>query len=564
MRLRLPYNKANYKELVDKNYLYVDKTKYIEMLEDDLDITDGLFLRPRRFGKSLFLSTLYYYYDINQKSEFNHLFKGTYIGNNPTKEVNSFYILRFNFSVIDASNKTKLLDNFNVHVRDMIVDFKAKYNLDISFEITDSPGGTLSSFLTALKNITGKKLIILIDEYDHFTNDILNDKDFFNDITGADGFVRSFYTTMKANREDGCLAKVILTGVSAILLDSLTSGANNITNYSMHHRFNELFGFTEAEIVNMMKKLDESNVLAIPNKDVILNDLEYKYNGYLFSKLGVGNRVFNSNLVNWYLSEYIENGRPPRTTKGTNILSDDKKIVAMLDLYHNVENRERIITQIITTGEIEASYIDSFELGKQLDEEQFKHLLYYLGVLTIGSATDDGNFILKVPNKVTEDIFYDTLKRYLKRQYQLDNISDKTRNAVKNFIDTRDLTELNKVLESEFSNIPKEGFSGFNENTLQVAYYLAFNEYKDIEVKLEETINGGRADLIIRHDNSKAIMEFKYLSNSKYNEAEFETKKLEGIKQLNQYVDGYDGKVDGYLVFFVGSECKLCEIVVSK
>ena len=565
---RLAYNKDDFKEVIEDDCLYVDKTKFIyELLNQN--IRDGLFLRPRRFGKSLFLSMLHYYYDINSKHLFDDLFKNTYIAKKPTKEVNHYYILRFNFSTVDASDKNELLINFNTHIRDVIAAFIKEYNIKISYEIINSPGGTLSSFLKALKGEIGKKLIILIDEYDHFTNDILSDRDYFNDITGKDGFVRSFYTTIKANRGDGCIAKVILTGVSAILLDSMTSGANNITNYSMYPQFNEMLGFTKDEVMWMMNELRIAE-----KKDTIFASLEAWYNGYLFSMLGTGNTVFNSNLVNWYLSQYITLGIPPKTTKGTNILTDDKKIVGMLDLYPNVEGREQILMEIITNNRVEVGYIDSFELGKELDSEQFKHLLYYLGVLTVDTTTDDG-YLLRVPNKVTKQVFYDTLKRYVSKQYQLDSIFyRKTRQAISEFMKTEDLTALNNIFQSQFTTFPKEVFSNFYEVSIQISYYFAFIGYDGVEVKVENystkinddgSFESGRTDIVIISKNRIDIIDFKYLSATKYKEDHklFESQKVSGIVQLDSYAKGYamhiDKKINKHLIMYVSGMCKFYE-----
>ena len=567
---RLAYNKDDFKELQENNYLYVDKTKFIEVIgKDQMDVTDGLFLRPRRFGKSLFISMLYHYYDINHKEEFDTLFKNTYIGNNPTKEANNYYVLRFNFSSIDASNKTKLLDNFNIHVKNRIIDFKHTYNFDFEIDFNDSPSSNLETLLTLVNLKIGKKVIILIDEYDHFTNEILSDKDYFDDITGKEGFVRSFYTIIKAQRGMGCIAKVILTGVSAILLDSMTSGANNLINYSMNPQFNELFGFTENEIIWMMNSLE-----IIDNNNELLADLEERYNGYLFSEIGIGNRIFNSNLVNFYLTKYLETGAPPVTTRGTNILTDDKKIVSMLDLYPNVEDREQILMDIIANKKIEAGYVDSFELGEEFNDEQFKHLLYYLGVLTIDSIIDDG-YILRVPNKVTEQVFYDTLKRYIAKQYQLDSgFYKKTRQAIKAFVETEDLTDLNNLFQSQFTTFPKEIFSNFYEVSLQVSYYFAFLGYNNFEVKVEEytsklddygSFGSGRTDITIISENRIDIIEFKYLSANKLKENPhiFEQQKAKATEQLNEYAKGYtlhsDKKINKHLIMYVSGVCELYE-----
>ncbi|MCI6188523.1 MAG: AAA family ATPase [Clostridium sp.] len=253
MNKKLPYGKSNYKELVEKNYLYVDKTKYIEKLENIND-TFIFFLRPRRFGKSLFTSVLENYYDANKKDEFEVLFKDTYIGKNPTPEKNNYYILKFNFSGLITDTKEKLVDSFNKTCNMSYKKFIEDNNIDVEYDEKGYPSEVFMEFLGAIRNKIDKPLYVIIDEYDHFANELLSFKtNMFSDIVSKTGFVRKWYEVLKIGTES-IIQRIFATGVTPITLDSLTSGFNISTDITRDARFNEMMGFTEEEVRTLIKR----------------------------------------------------------------------------------------------------------------------------------------------------------------------------------------------------------------------------------------------------------------------------------------------------------------------
>ena len=243
---KLPYGISNYEELITENYYYVDKTKYIEVLEN-LNEKRIMFLRPRKFGKTLFTSMLEYYYDVNNKDKFASLFKDTYIGKNPTKLKNSYYVLRFDFSGIDTSSKESTINGFRENVIRGLNTCINKYNLNYVIDENMSTEGILDNFIMQFE-ILNRKLYVIIDEYDHFANELLGfNINLFKDLVSKQGKVRKWYEVLKKGAFT-VVDRIFITGVTPITLDSLTSGFNISTDITRDDYFNEMMGFTYEEI----------------------------------------------------------------------------------------------------------------------------------------------------------------------------------------------------------------------------------------------------------------------------------------------------------------------------
>jgi len=294
--MRIPYALQDFKEIREQNYLYVDKTSYIEMLEYMDNYV--LFLRPRRFGKTLFASVLEYYYDIRYKDDFDKLFGGLYIGENKTAKANSYHVLKISFTCIHMEN-ARIEKSFTNCVRTYLYGFARLHKLDINVENnSDECSEILRNFLMDYRLATDRKIYLIIDEYDLFANDVLTeDREFFNHMTSKDGFLRKFYEVFKAYAGN-TVEKIFITGVTPITLDSLTNGFNIATNLSNSELLNEMIGFTEGEVRQLLNEYNMSEeYIAI---------LREHYNGYLFHK-DAKNKVYNSSLL--MLSEVPEEKR---------------------------------------------------------------------------------------------------------------------------------------------------------------------------------------------------------------------------------------------------------------
>ena len=283
--LKLPYGISNFEMLRENDYFYQDRSNFIEKL-DNQPTRYHLFLRPRKFGKSLFLSMLHYYYGLEYKDKFASFFGGLYIGEHPTKEANNYLVLRFDFSGIDTSTPERTYDGFltnvNLSASSFIADYSDYYTAAEKEEILSnkSPEATIKSLLTILENKNSAyRVFVLIDEYDQFANELLAfDTERFKESVSRNGFVRKFYETLKIATGKGVVGRMFITGVSSITVDSLTSGFNIITNLSHNIAFHDMLGLTHPETRLLLAGCDISEA-KIPE---MLEDLSLWYNGYLF------------------------------------------------------------------------------------------------------------------------------------------------------------------------------------------------------------------------------------------------------------------------------------------
>ena len=255
---KLPYGISNYEELIEDGYYYVDKTPYIEKLEN-LPEKKIMFLRPRKFGKTLFTSTLENYYDIKRADKFDKLFGDTYIGKHPTSLKNSYHILKFNFSGIDTSSEEATIKSFKREVASSIGVFVNRYELDFYINETDEAEGILDNLIKAFGlQKPEEKIYVIIDEYDHFANELLSfNTGKFKELVSKNGKVRKWYEILKKGTES-VIDRIFITGVAPITLDSLTSGFNIISDITRDREFNEMMGFTQDELVEMMERIELS------------------------------------------------------------------------------------------------------------------------------------------------------------------------------------------------------------------------------------------------------------------------------------------------------------------
>ncbi|WP_323128434.1 AAA family ATPase [Candidatus Thiothrix anitrata] len=298
MNLKIPYGESNFKKVMTEGFVYIDKTHYIPKLEQ---MGSHLFLmRPRRFGKSLMLSMLEYYYDVSHRDAFATLFGKLYIGQHPTPLHNTYQVLFMDFSGIDTDGgHDAILSEFDNNVATWLSKFLDRYAYpqQVRQVILEqaSPAAKMREFLTALGE---QKFLLLIDEYDHFANTILaDDLQLFQKIMGKGGFVRSFYEVLKTATQRGTLDRLFVTGVTPVMLDSMTSGFNIGVNLSLHEDFNEAVGFTEAEVITLLQPLAETCPIAL---EQLLGDARAWYNGYRFN-LKTPQSVYNANMLLYFV-----------------------------------------------------------------------------------------------------------------------------------------------------------------------------------------------------------------------------------------------------------------------
>ena len=556
---KIPYGISNFAKLRKNNYIYLDKTEYIEILESYGE-PYIFFLRPRRFGKSLFISTLEYYYDCNNQDEFKELFGDLYIGENKTDLANSYYILKFNFSKLDTSNLENLLKDFKRTVVEGLEKFEAKYDLDFEYTKTGRPAQIFYSFLMKVEYQIDGKIYVLIDEYDHFANELLSFQvDTFEEVISKTGFVRKWYETLKEGTEIGIVDRIFATGVSPITLDSLTSGFNIAKNKSRDKNLNEMMGFTEQEVKKLLNIILEDE-----NNEEVFAKLKKYYNGYLFNEKAE-KRLFNSDMVLYYLGEYQIDNEEPSDLIDTNISSDYAKMRELFTL-KNEERNYKILKSILNEELQDVVLTREFSLAKEFTGDDFKSLLYYLGFLTIKDS-DIINLKLGPPNYVIKELYFDFFSKIIKDRSKYEIDASQVRRAVGEIALKGQLNALIEIVEKTLEHLSNRDYMKFDEKYIKLIMLTYLMLSKVYYVKSEYELEYGYLDIALFERSGiepkyEAIIELKYIKKSDYEKLgeEIVKNKLEEAKgQVMRYKEAEELKsktnLKKWVLVFAGAEC---------
>ena len=430
-RKRIPYGMQNFEAIIKEDCFYVDKTPFIEDIEDSNKYF--FFIRPRRFGKSLTLSMLENYYDINKKDKFEEIFGKLYIGKYPTPERNSYLVIHLNFAIVvgGLDDYKKGLDNYcntqfnyfaDVYSHLLPADTKAGLNAQ------EDAVNQLNYLCTQCEK-TGQKIYLFIDEYDHFTNQILAKKEHeprYRVQTHGEGYLRKFFDTVKG-AAGNTLGRVFVTGVSPVTMDDLTSGFNIGTNYSLNPSFNEMTGFTEEEVREMLEYY--ASVLPFNHTvDELVKVMKPWYDNYCFAIKRYGKTtMYNSVMVLNFLSNYIDNDYDiPDKMVETNIRIDYDKVRMLIRHDKNFFDDASIIQDLVTKGYVIGNLVENFPAERINDPDNFLSLLFYFGMVTIdGEYKGATKFI--IPNEVVRDQMY----TYLLDTYKENDLTYETYNKSK-------------------------------------------------------------------------------------------------------------------------------------
>jgi len=395
---KIIYGESNFKKIkINSDYLYIDKTQYIEKIES-INESFLIFLRPRRFGKSLFLSTLQYYYDENSANEFEAIFHDTYIDKNPTPMRSSYRILFFEFSGINIDNGMDIIyDGFRANIQSAINRYFKNYGYEKytnELKKIKSPSNLMKYFFDTIED---NNIYILIDEYDHFANAILaySMQDFLQ-IVGKGGFVRSFYEVLKTATYSGVVKKMFITGVTPITLDSLSSGFNIVKHITYREAFNGLAGFTENEVMESLEASIFQRCKDI-DKNQLLDKLKTWYNGYLFN-FEANEKIYNATLVNYFITEYdMKRCKMPTKMLDSNVASDYRAIMKLFNIGDREKNNQ-ILQKLIENNVIIGAIKDRYDLNQEFSQDDFITLLYSMGFITIKQELFGGVFEFEIPN----------------------------------------------------------------------------------------------------------------------------------------------------------------------
>ena len=548
----IPYGLDDYNLLIKDGCAYVDKTMYIHSLEQAGYC--NTFLRPRRFGKSLFASTLGYYYDIAEKDNFDLLFSNTYIGQNPTKRKNAYFILKFNFSGIRTDSDKIMLEDFTQKVHYGIRSFQRAYHLDIPLEVS-SPQVQLLDLFAEFQEKCDGKIYVIIDEYDKFANELLSSNyDAFKNAITRNGFVRVWYEVLK-EVAGTIVERIFITGVSPISLDSLTSGFSISQNLSMDSDFNEMMGFTRSEV----EQLIEETTCEERPKDLMDTLVEY-YNGYCFSKNG-RKRVFNSDMVLYYLKHYQRKHEPPERLLDQNAVSDYGKLKGLI-LFETPQDNVKTLEEIVLTGYTVAEGLDDFVIGQEFEEGHFKVLLFYLGLLTIKETGTDG-VRLQIPNEVIKGLYLKFIKNIITGEMKHALKTDQIKEAMRQLgyeNSCEKLITLTEDLLHALSNRDSIGFDGKHVKIVMFTYAKMSELYT---LKSEYEVDKKYADLVFLPQDDKPelaihMFEFKYIKKSDESEETIAAALAEAKKQLREYSSAEEflsKNIMCWAIVFVGEKC---------
>ena len=411
---RIPYGVSDFKQIRREGLYYVDKTMFLPVMEDEGHFL--FFVRPRRFGKSLFLNMMRAYYDMNERDSFGQLFDGLWIADHPTQEMGQYQVLHLDFSRVVGGDLHHLEDDFGEYCNVMLDDFVRRYAKYYGDDYLKNAAAIKRypakfSYIDNEAKTAGYPLYLIVDEYDNFTNAVLNEQgeNVYHALTHGEGFYRDVFKLFK-----GMFSRILMMGVSPVTMDDVTSGYNIASNMTMKPQFNQMLGFSETNVREMIAYYQqEGKILADP--EVLVQEMKPWYDNYCFAKevAGTDPKMFNSDMVLYFLKNVIQTGRPPERMTDINTRTDYSKMRRLLQLDKLDGNRRGVLYEIAQNDGIETVIVESFPAARMADADNFVSLLFYYGMLTIG-GTFGNKQKLVVPNNNVRKQYYG----YLMEEYQ--------------------------------------------------------------------------------------------------------------------------------------------------
>ena len=538
--ITIPYAVANYADLRDRGFYYVDKTDYIPRLEA---YNAPVFLRPRRFGKSLLVSTLAHYYDRTLAHRFEDLFGGTYIGSHPTPEHNRYMIIRYDFSaMVMADNMEGLEQNFNdlncspveimvIHNRDLFGDFK--------FTTRGNASKMLEEALAYARAHDLPPVYILIDEYDNFTNQLLtsyNDP-LYEKVTTADSFLRTFFKVIKKGIGEGSIRTCFCTGVLPVTMDDLTSGYNIAEILTLHPDFINMLGFTHAEADAYLRYVLDKYTGSQERYDEIWQLIVNNYDGYRFSPKG--EKLFNATILTYFLKKFAVNkGEVPEEMIDENLRTD---IGWLRRLTLSLENSKAMLDALVIDNGLYYNVADlssKFNKQKFFDKNFYPVSLFYLGMTTLFN-----DYRMMLPNLTMRSIYMD----YYNVLNRIDGGAMRYAPVYERFTQERDFESLvQNYFEQYLGQFPAQVFDKINENFIRCSFFELVSRYLSscYTFAIEQNNSEGRADFEMTgipgtdYYTDDRLVEFKYY---KAKEAEkmlaSDAPLPEHVEQMHRYAE---------------------------
>ena len=535
----IPYGVADFVVMREQNLYYVDKTMYLEELERQSRFV--FFIRPRRFGKSLFISMMQAYYDKAMANRFDKLFGGLQVAQKPTPNRSRYQVLYLDFSRV-GGNIAQLEEKFNAYCNHELDFFIDRYFNDYPQRFKEAfyackDAGEKINMLGRQAKSHGIPLYLIIDEYDNFTNTVLNEEgqEMYHAMTHAEGFYRDMFKKFKGNFE-----RIFMTGVSPVTLDDVTSGFNIGWQLSTNPLFDKMLGFSTQDVREMFAYYKKVGCLpAETDIDAMVEEIKPWYDNYCFAKecLNDKNTVFNCDMVLYYLRHYVNLGHSPEQMTDPNTKTDYAKLKRLLQLDRLDGNRKGVIQDIAEKGEIVGELYESFPANEITNPEKFISLLFYYGMLTI-KDTKGSRLVLGIPNNNVRIQYY---------QYLLENYKEVSRINLDRLYDHYDEMAFDglwrdalQYIADAYRNISSVRDAIEGERSIQGFFmaYLSLNDYYLTAPELE--LNHGYCDFFLMpnltHYQSQHcyIIEIKYLPKKDF-QAQAERQWQQAVEQINAY-----------------------------
>jgi hypothetical protein len=531
------------------------------MLEKESN-KNQFFIRPRKFGKSLFFTTLMYYYDLNEAENFDQLFGNLYIGKHPTPERNSYAIMKLDFSGLDTSDEEGFKKSFSSNVQDAVRNFFRIYRHVFSDadsyvrQIDEEKPGIIALqkvFYAAEQDKV--KLFFIIDEYDHFANDLIAmgnrlGSDFYKTMVAANGLVRDFYERIKMAAKTSIINRTFITGISPVMLDDLTSGYNIANILTLEPQYNEMMGFTQEEVEWLIREtgVDES---------CINIDMEAYYNGYLFHKDGK-HRVYNPAMMLYFFEQILRRRQPPENIVDLNLKTDYGRLRRLVQ---NDNNRETLI-RIMKENGIVAELLAKFSIDMLNDDDYFVSLLFYMGLLTIKEPCFN-QLKLIIPNYSIKTLYWEYLMKMIRETSPDLNIESRPLNEAIHALALDGNLEqfIAYISENAFGKLSDYDLRRFDEKYIQIlllAYlfmskvYVPMSEYEAVP---------GRTDIYLQRSPLLPQIKYEWALELKYcktdaSEADIAAQQEKGRAQVEQYIASHrlGGRPDlkAAVIVFIG------------
>jgi len=567
MKKQVLYGSANYEEIVQKNGYFVDKTVYIEKLEA---ILNPVFLRPRRFGKSLFCRMLECYYDINRLDDFERLFGHTYIGQHPTALHNSFLILYLNFSTVKPMGSIADIEKHfgltcNLRMRKLVEQNAIRFNDKISITLTDDALFNLQLLLNVIEIDNDlPRLYVIIDEYDNFANQLITvHKDpLYRELIADDNFLKTFFKILKEGRESGAIDNVFITGVLPITIDDLASGYNIANFITLDPEFETMLGFTQSEVTHLLDQVYRDYQIDPATRPLVEAIIKNHYNGYHFVN-PEGEALYNSTLVMYFLNHLCRHKTLPPQLNDPNLRTDLSWVRRLTA--SNPQKTDEFVDQLTLHNQIgydNQLMTHKFNLFQFFQKGFFPVSFFYLGMLT-----KQDPLYLKLPNLNMQQIFVE----YFNEIHRID-VSSRYTEIMQRFINEPKLEQLFAGYWEEYvSQLPEVIFQQVNENFYRTTFYELCSHYlSDWFIwHVERSYPQGKSDLEFvgkyheKFAGLRWVIEFKYYSNAKLKELKTPIEKFKLIKadtdQINGYVEGLkkeypEANISQFVIYCFGNQ----------